>query len=130
MEKERIKKDLRTLRKLTHSIDAALTYKETRERRLNYLKCVKHSPGTVVVIKRLEKSIEGMNIEDSIKRAGDIEEMYLDAIDKLEPVEKAVIIEGYINGKAYWKIGREIGYTEAGVRKKINKAIDKLSRIL
>ena len=48
----------------------------------------------------------------------------MEAINKLEPFDKTIILDGYINGKAYWKIGRDIGYTERGVQKRVSIAIE------
>ncbi len=130
MEKEKIKKDLRTLRKITHSIEVALACKKNHENRIEYLKQSKQTPERVAEIKRLEMILSNLHIEDAIRKASVLEEVYVSAIDKLEPLDKTIIIDGYINGKAYWKIGRDIGYTEAGIRKRLEKAIDKLSDIL
>lgn len=130
MEKEKIKKDLRTLRKITHSIEVALACKMNHENRIEYLKQSKQTPERVAEIKRLETILSNLHIEDAIRKASVLEEVYVSAIDKLEPLDKTIIIDGYINGKAYWKIGRDIGYTEAGIRKRLEKAIDKLSDIL
>ena len=130
MEKDKIKKDLRTLRKITHSIDVSLACKTNHEKRIEYLKQSTQTPERVAEIKRLEDILSNLHIEDSIKKANALESVYVSAIDKLEPLDKTIIIDGYINGKAYWKIGRDIGYTEAGIRKRLEKIMDKLSELL
>jgi len=54
----------------------------------------------------------------------------MDAISKLDPLDRTIILDGYINGKPYWKIGRDIGYTERGVQKRIGAIIEKLAKML
>lgn len=123
---ETIKKDLRQLRKVTHSIEALLTMKEKHERRLAYLSGRPSSPEVEEEKKRIEKLLEGIDLQGYIKRATTLEEKYMAAIDKLEPLDKKIIVDGYINGKAYYKIGRDIGYTEVGIRKRLEKIIKQI----
>ena len=59
-----------------------------------------------------------------------LESLYMEAISKLEPLDRTIILDGYINGKAYWKIGRDIGYTEVGIQKRVNKIIEILANLI
>ena len=120
----RVKRDLRNLRKLTHSIEVSLQVKERHEKRLAWLK---ERPITKEVnsdIEQIEKVLATLDIEKYISKATAIEAKYMEAINKLEPFDKTIILDGYINGKAYWKIGRDIGYTERGVQKRVSIAIE------
>lgn len=65
-----------------------------------------------------------------IQRATELESRYIEAINKLDPLDKTIILDGYVNGKAYWKIGRDIGYTKEGVQKRVNKIIERLAELL
>ena len=130
MEKEKVKSDLRKLRKITHSITVALECKQNHERRLEVLRNGRQTQETAEEIKKLEEVLGSLHIEESIKKATALESLYMEAIDKLEGFDKIIIIDGYINGKAYWKIGRDIGYTEVGIRKRVEKAIEKLASLL
>lgn len=130
MEKEKVKSDLRRLRKITHSITVALECKQNHERRLEVLRNGRQTQETAEEIKKLEEVLGSLHIEENIKKATALESLYMEAIDKLEGFDKIIIIDGYINGKAYWKIGRDIGYTEVGIRKRVEKAIEKLASLL
>nr|DAQ49177.1 MAG TPA: RNA polymerase sigma factor [Caudoviricetes sp.] len=130
MEKEKVKSDLRELRKITHSIQVALNCKQNHERRLEVLRNGKQTKETADEIRKLEGVLSSLNIEANIKKATALETIYMEAIGKLEGFDKTIIIDGYINGKPYWKIGRDIGYTEVGIRKRIDKAIEKLANLL
>lgn len=126
---KKIKADLRRLRKTTHSIDVMMQLKERYERRLEYLKEGKDNKNKKEAAKIL-KNISALRVEKYIKEATELESIYMNAISKLEPIDKVIIIDGYINGKAYWKIGHEIGYTEAGVQKRATRIIEKLAEIV
>ena len=127
---EKIKRDLRQLRKITHSIEVSLQVKERRERRLEVLQQGKQSKEVSEEIAKIQQVLSTLHIEESIKRATALELRYAEAISKLDPLDKTIILDGYINGKAYWKIGRDIGYTEVGVQKRIKKIFERLATLL
>lgn len=118
---EIIKRDLRQLRKVTHSIEAFMTMKDKHEKRLEYLSGLLPSKEVDEEKKRIEELLKRIDIQGYIVRATSLEEKYMAAIDKLDPLDKKIIVDGYINGRAYFKIGRDIGYTEAGIRKRLDK---------
>lgn len=120
----RVKRDLRNLRKLTHSIEVSLQVKERHEKRLAWLKERQPTKEVKSDIEQIEKVLATLDIEKYISKATAIEAKYMEAINKLEPFDKTIILDGYINGKAYWKIGRDIGYTERGVQKRVTIAIE------
>ena len=120
----RVKSDLRNLRKLTHSIEVSLQVKARHEKRLAWLKERQPTKEVKSDIEQIEKVLATLDIEKYISKATAIEAKYMEAINKLEPFDKTIILDGYINGKAYWKIGRDIGYTERGVQKRVSIAIE------
>lgn len=126
----KVKQDLRHLRKITHSIEVALQVKERHEKRLEVLRQAEQSPEIVEEMQKIQKVLSSLHIEESIKRATEIELRYVEIIAKLEPLDKAIIEDCYINGNAYWKSGRGIGYSAEGIRKKADKAIRKLADML
>lgn len=125
----KIKKDLRRLRKISHSVEVTLRVKERHERRLTYLE-EKNTKENLQEASNIRKNLSALRIDDVIREATALETLYMDAISKLEPLDRTIILDGYINGKAYWKIGRDIGYTEAGVQKRVNKIIETLATLI
>lgn len=126
----RVKRDLRNLRKLTHSIEVSLQVKERHEKRLAWLKERQPTKEVKSDIEQIEKVLATLDIEKYISKATAIEAKYMEAINKLEPFDKTIILDGYINGKAYWKIGRDIGYTERGVQKRVSIAIELIASFI
>ena len=116
---EIIKRDLRQLRKVTHSIEAFMTMKDKHEKRLEYLSGLPPSKEVDEEKKRIEELLKRIDIQGYIARATALEEKYMAAIDKLDPLDKKIIIDGYINGKAYYKIGWDIGFSTQGVQNRI-----------
>ena len=71
--------------------------------------------------------LDSLPICKEIEKAREIEEKYMGAIMELDPIEKSIIVDTYINGVPYWKIGIELGYSEEGVRKRLAKAIKSIA---
>lgn len=97
--------------------------KERHERRLSYLEREKPTKENIEEAKKIRKNLSSLRIDDIIKEATMLESLYMEAISKLEPLDRTIILDGYINGTSYWKIGRDIGYTERGVQKRVTIAI-------
>ena len=124
MEKiEQIKSDLRQIRRLSHSIDSKISAKERLERQKAFLK-------DPTEIDKIERVISSLCIEEHIAEASALEQKYISAIGALSPTEQIIIIDSYFNGLTYWQIGRRIGYSESGIKKRINKIIENLANII
>lgn len=125
----RIKEDLRQLRFLSHYITAKITMKENHEKRLEVLKTLslKDADSEADKVKRM---IASCQIDKRIMEANELEQKYISAIEQLDYIDSTIIVEGYINGKPYWKIGRDIGYTAEGIQKRAKKAIENLANII
>lgn len=119
-----VKSDLRLLKKIQHSIDIQLETEERHQKRLELLLRVKQTKSVQEDIQKLQDIISNLHTEEFISRATAIESKYMDAINHLEPLDKTIIMDGYINGKAYWKLGNKIGYTERGIQKRVIKSLN------
>ena len=127
---EKIKRDLRLLRKITHSIEVSLTVEKRHKERLEILQKQEQTEEVKQNIVDIEAVLATLDTAKYIQRATELESRYIEAINKLDPLDKTIILDGYVNGKAYWKIGRDIGYTEVGIQKRVNKIIEILAKIL
>ena len=125
---KKIRRELRDLRRLTHSIDTMLTLRDNHERRMAYLSTC--GSGAQSEIERIKGLLDSLKIEESIAKANELEARYMSAIGKLDPLDRTVIIEGYINGKPYWKIGKEMGYSERSIQSRVNAALEKLAKFI
>ena len=47
-------------------------------------------------------------------------------IESVEDEASPVLVKAYIEGKRYWEIGQEIGYTASGVRMRIIRCLEKI----
>ena len=130
---EKVSSDLPALKKLSHSIDTLLCTKKKHEIRIEHLKRERDkSVGDLrnqldEDIKRLETFLSSLCINELIREATAMEQKYIQAINRLPTVDRIIILDGYINGVPYWKVGKTVGYTERGVQYRVRKIIEALA---
>lgn len=125
-----IKKDLRQLKKTIHIIEAQREAQERYEKRIEALSRLAPTEKIKEQIETTRKIMSLMDVDRYIDEASQLEEKYIGAINTLDPIEKTIITESFLNGKPYWKIGLSLGYSEEGVRKKIDKIMRQLLKHL
>jgi hypothetical protein len=107
-----------------------LTVEKRHKERLEVLQKQQQTEEVKQNIADIEAVLATLDTAKYIQRATELESRYIEAINRLDPLDKTIILDGYVNGKAYWKIGRDIGYTEVGIQKRVNKIIEILAKIL
>ncbi len=65
-----------------------------------------------------------------ISRTLILKEKYYPLIATLDPLDRIIILDGYINKTPYKKLGKEIGYTKEGIQKRTYIIIGKIAGIL
>lgn len=123
---EKVKNDLRELKKTVHLINTMKNAQTKYEKMIEMLK-QSHLPYAMDEIKRLKAVLSLMKIDVYVKKAMEIEQRYMKIIKSLNPLDKTIILEAFVNGLPYWKIGMEIGYSEDGTRKRANKIIKSIA---
>lgn len=125
-----IKKDLRQLKKTIHIIDALKGVQERYIKRIESLSRLIQTDRIKEQIKTTKAVLALMNIDQYIEEATSLESKYMYAINQLEPIEKAIILDSFVNGMPYWRVGLKLGYTEESLRKKADKIMRKLTSIM
>ena len=129
MEIERVKMELKELKKTVHLIDTLIRTKNEYQYRIKALS-ESNRIKSKQEINALNEVINKMNIEQYIKRAVQLQNTYTSAINSLGVVDKTILIEYYINGVPAWKIANALGYTEDGIRKRLSKAVCKIAKAI
>ncbi len=125
-----VKKDLRELKIHTHALKKLEMAQNTHLARIKMLQRLEPTKEILSLIEKEKSLIKAIDAEGRIKRAQELEEKYLDLLMALDPLDRSIMIDAFINGVPYFKIGLEIGYSDEGVRKKISKIIKKLAQAL
>lgn len=127
---DKVKNDLRSMRKNAHLINGLYNLQKTYEKRISLLEKLERGERVRQAILREKQSLDEVDVLGYIKESRDLEAKYQRAINSLDPVDKTIIIESFINGVAYWKIGNQLGFTSEGIRKRIQRALTKIARMV
>ncbi|MBQ7226540.1 MAG: hypothetical protein IJX02_08095 [Clostridia bacterium] len=122
-----VKRDLRALKQSSHALKRLI---ETQGRyfvRINVLEAMPKDEKTEALLENERKIVEALKIKESIERAEELEEKYMSAVSSLGLRDKAMVLDCYLNGMPYWKIGMEYGFSEEGARKHLDRLIKKIA---
>ena len=123
-----VKRELRELKKYTHAIKQIESARKTHLMRIKLLEGMQENDRILALIEKENTLLADQTPINLIESACEIEERYKKAINELPILERGIIVDAFINGTPYWKIGLEIGYSEDGVRKKVSKIISKIAK--
>lgn len=93
----RVKRELRRIKQLSHAIEA--------ERK-------KHG--------------SSQRLENITSEREALTGVYMPAIDRLEPVDKSIILS-FIKGESHADIGARLGYSEVGIRRRCERAFEQIA---
>lgn len=130
MNKERIiavKTDLKQLKRLSKSIEVVIATRERQVSRLKTLAAIAQTEEVKANIRAVQKILNGLNIEELWHEQLELVKKYNAAVNNLEPIDKAIIVECFLNGKPYWKVGQTVGYTERGVQQRVDNALRQIA---
>lgn len=119
MEIQQVKSDLHNLRKTIHAVSVMAEVRKRQIERLDIIMCMPESEDKQQEVEKMQYLIELLDVASVSK----MEQKYMVAIAKLEPIDKTIILDWLVNNKPHWKIGMEIGYSERSIRYKIQKII-------
>ena len=123
--KAQIHNDLNRLKELSHKIQ----YFAEAEFMLSRLSnVVEHSSASQKAKSRFNSCIKKVSLQKHLEEFNDLMTKYSSlAKERLEPLERAIFIDAYINGATLKEIAEKAHYSESGIKKKLDKIIIKLS---
>lgn len=123
--KAQVHSDLNRLKELSHKIQ----YFADAELKLNKL-CVviEQSSASQRAKSRFNSCIKKISLQKHLEEYNDLMTKYSSlAKERLEPLERAIFIDAYINGATLKEIAEKAHYSESGVKKKLDKIIIKIA---
>lgn len=125
---KKVKAELKELRHLSHSINALMAVQKRLCERLEWLRA--KSNVDKEEIEKTCRQIASINLTDKIRRSVLLEQKYMTIIWQLPSIDQTIIIEAFINGLPYWKVGQIVGYSQDGIKKRIPLALAKVQKLL
>ena len=123
----KVKKDLRAMKKSAHAIERLIEIQGTHFKRIDALNSLPHRKEQEALVKCEMELISRLGVEREIEKSVEIEKRYSAAIGSLSLEDRAMLLDCYVSGKPYWKIGMEYGFSEEGARKHLGAIIKKIA---
>ena len=123
-----VRRDLRALKKSSHAIKRLIELQDIHFKRIRALSALSDDTEAQRLIEKEKELSVKTSLKEQIAKSQELEAKYMAQIDKLEPSDKAMVMDCFFNGMPYWKIGMEYGYAEEGARKHIEAIVKKIAQ--
>lgn len=125
-----VKKELRALKKSSHAVQRIIEIQGVHFKRIRALERLSCDEKAKELIAKEHEIINALRLNEHIEQSENLEKKYMDALNSLCALDKAMMLDCYINGMPYWKIGMTYGFAEEGARKHIEAIIKKIANII
>ena len=79
---------------------------------------------------RLEALMAACDLPRDIAAATEMEQRYRAAMADLDPLDRLILTDSCINGRAQWKIGQSVGYSVEAVQKRLRKIVSRMAEMM
>ena len=127
---EKVRSELRQLRKLSHAIDSGERANNRLER---YIKFIVEREGESrrVIELRERLKVQKHNTDSFTDKAAELLSKYSKAISELKDLtERTIANEAFLNGQSYKCIAHSVFMSEAGVKKRVQRIYEKIANSL
>lgn len=125
-----VKKELRALKKSSHAVQRIIEIQGIHFKRIHALEKLSGDEKARELIEKERELIDALKLKEHIEESEGLEKKYMEALNRLNAVDKAMMLDCYINGMPYWKIGMTYGFAEEGARKHIEAIVKKIANTI
>lgn len=125
-----VKRDLRALKKSSHAIKRLIELQGLHFKRVKALQSISTIKESDAILEKEKELMLSICLKTEIEKSQKIEEKYMNEINKLDPTDKAMVLDCFFNGMPYWKLGMEYGFAEEGARKHMEAIVKKIAQKL
>ena len=123
----KVKRDLRALRSSSHAIERLIEAQGIHFVRIKALEALPKSEKIQTIIKKENEIIRCLGLAEVIEKSEEMERRYMGALSKLELNDRAIITDYYIKGAPCFQVAMDYGFSEGGLRKKLDRLISKIA---
>ncbi len=123
----RVRKDLRALKSSSHAIERLIEAQGIHFIRIKAIEALPKSEKTRALVEREKEIIRCLGLTEEIEKNEKIERRYLGAISSLDVTDRAIVTDYYIKGQPCYRVAMDYGFSEGGLRKKLDKLISKIA---
>lgn len=125
-----VRKDLRALKKSSRTIKRLIELQGIHFKRIEVLEAMSNDTQAQALIEKEKEIALSLKLKEQIEESQSLEAKYMDIINRLDPTDKAMVLDCFLNGMPYWKLGMEYGFAEEGARKHIESIVKRIAQKL
>ena len=125
---KKVKKDLRALKSTSHAIERLIEAQGIHFVRIKALEALPKSEKINELVKREHEIINDLGLAEAIEKNEELQMQYMGAISALDLTDRAIVTDCYLKGEPYYKLAMDYGFSEGGVRKKLERLIEKIAQ--
>lgn len=124
---KKVRKDLRALKSTSHAIERIIEVQGIHFLRINALEKLPKNKRIEDLLAKEKEMIKGLGLEEQIERSEEIEKKYMGAISTLDVTDRAMVLDCFLKGKPYYKIAMDYGFSEGGLRKRLDRLVKQIA---
>ena len=124
----KVKNDLRALKSSSHAIERLIEAQGIHFVRIRALEALPKSEKTKALVKREMEIINDLGLAQEIEKNEELERQYMGAISSLDITDRALVTDCYLKGEPYYKLAMDYGFSESGMRKRLDRLVEKIAQ--
>lgn len=123
----KVRKDLRALKSSSHAIERLIDAQGIHFVRINALEALPCSEKTRAIIENEREIVRCLGLTEEIERNERLEKQYMGAISALDLTDRALVTDYYVKGMPCYRVAMEYGFSEGGLRKRLDRLVVKIA---
>ena len=118
---------MRALKSTSHAIQRIIEAQGIHFFRIKALEGLPRSAKTEALVAKEMELIKGFGLEEEIEKSERLESFYSEALAQLDVLDRAILLDFYLKGDACYKVAMEYGFSEGGLRKRIDRTVKQIA---
>lgn len=123
-----VRKDLRALKSTSHAITRLIEAQGIHFVRIKALEKLPKSKTVDILIEQERALAQDNGLEGQIEKSAKLEKKYSRALASLDVTDRAMVTDCFIKGEPYYKVAMNYGFSEGGLRKRIDRLIVQIAK--
>lgn len=123
-----VRRDLRALKSTSHAITRLIEAQGIHFVRIKALEALPKSKKTDELISKERELIEALGLAEQIEKSAELEKRYTSALSALDTSDRAMVTDCFIKGEPYYKVAMDYGFSEGGLRKRIDRLVVQIAK--
>ena len=124
----KVKRDLRALKSSSHAIERLIEAQGIHFVRIKALEALPKSERINKLVESEREIINDLGLAHQIEKSATLERQYMNALSVLDVTDRAIVTDCYLKGEPYYKLAMNYGFSEGGIRKRVDRLIKTIAQ--